>query len=187
LLPVIFLSFLPWIAFSIAAHTTSFPVATALGFGLALVANVPNLIRRRPKLLDVAGAAFFFTLGVLALVLPELDWLGQWSGALGNGAIALIILLSIVSGVPFTLQYAREQVPAAVWQTAAFYSTCLTISWVWFAAMLVMTLGSVLGHVWTDMPVWLHWVIPIVTFTAAIRFTKWFPEHRKQVPPPGEA
>jgi hypothetical protein len=183
-LAVIFLSFVPWIAFSIAAHTTSLPVAAALGLGLALAANVPNLVRRRPKLLDLAGAGFFLVLTVVGLVFPELDWLGQWSGALGNGAIALIILFSIVVGVPFTIQYAREQAPAEVWQTPRFYATCVAISWVWFAAMLLTTLGSLLGHIWADMPGWLHWVIPIGAFTAAIRFTKWYPERRQEAGQP---
>jgi len=174
---VIFLSFVPWIAFSIAAHTTSLPVAALIGLGLALIANVPNLIRRRPKLLDLAGVGFFVILAVVSFVFPELDWLGQWSGALGNGAIALIILFSMAIGVPFTIQYAREQAPAEVWQTPQFYATCLAISW--FAAMLVVTLGSLLGHWWTAMPLWLHWVIPIGAFTAAVRFTRWYPQHRK--------
>lgn len=180
------LSFAPWIAFSIAAHSTSLANAAFIAFGLALAANVPNLRRGRPKVLDVAGVAFFLVLAVAGLIDHDLEWPKRWAGVLGNGAIALIILFSIVIGVPFTLQYAREQAPPEVWQTPRFYAVCLLISWVWFAAMLVMTLGAALGHVWPEMPVWLHWAIPIAAFTAAIRFSKWYPEHVRRLAHPEE-
>jgi len=37
-----------------------------------------------------------------------------------------------------------------------------------------------LGHVWADMSVWLHWVIPIAAFTAAMRFTSLYPQRVRQ-------
>lgn len=177
---MILLSFIPWIVFAALVHQAPLWVAALAGLGLSLLAVLPEVLARRPKLLGVGAVGFFLALSGAALVWPGLEQEKAWAPALGNAFLAALILVSVLAGTPFALQYAREKAPREVWDAPAFRATCLVISWVWFAAVSAMTAGSLLARFWPEMPTWLHWTIPITAGTAAALFTRWYPEHRRQ-------
>jgi hypothetical protein len=174
---MIFLSFVPWIVFGALVHQAPLWVAALAGLGLSLLAALPEVLARRPKLLGVGAVGFFLALSAAVLVWPGLEQEKAWAPALGNAGLAALILISVLAGAPFALQYARDKAPREVWDTPAFRATCLAISWVWFAAVSVMMAGSLLGRFWGAMPVWLHWAIPITACAAAVHFTHWYPDH----------
>jgi hypothetical protein len=177
---MILLSFVPWIVFGALVHQAPLWVAALAGLGLSLLAVLPEVLARRPKLLGVGAVGFFLALTAAALAWPGLEQDKAWAPALGNAALAALILVSVLGGTPFALQYAREKAPREVWDAPAFRATCLSISWVWFAAVSVMAASSLLARFWAEMPTWLHWAIPITAGSAAALFTRWYPDHVRQ-------
>ena len=171
------LPFMPWIIFSILVQYVSLWAASLLSLALLLLINRRNLVGRRLKLLDSAGIAFFLGM-VLASLLPgDGSRISHWAAVLGNVTFTGVILASILVGKPFVLQYACERAGPEARSSQRFRQTCLLLSWAWFAAMAVVTAGGVAGRLWPAMPIWLHWGIPMTTFTAAVAFTNWYPAH----------
>jgi len=133
-----------------------------------------------PKLLDIAGIAFFGVLIVVGIVASgdTLDWLERYAGELSNVAIFVIALLSVLVRRPFTLQYARETVPRDQWEAPLFLHINYVITWVWVAAFAVMAASGLVADGPLNDPgnVWLGWVIPIGAIVLAVRFTDWYPD-----------
>ncbi len=90
----------------------------------------------------------------------------------------MIAFGSMAVGMPFTLQYAREQVDPTLWQTRAFVRTNYVIMAVWGLAFLVAALAGGYGDLVLRNPnnIWTGWIIQILAIVAALRFTGWYPE-----------
>src|SRR5262249_33706881 len=98
---------------------------------------------RQPKIL-IAGAA------VLVAGLGRHQSLGEpeWSDfsirlAVDVGMLA-IALVSIALRLPFTLQYAREQVDAETVAEPEFLRVNYILSWAWVAAMVLMLIADIM-------------------------------------------
>ena len=110
--------FVPWIVYWILVGNAPFLAAVLAGLGLAVVINVGSLVRRQPPMVLEAGTAVVFAIFVImALTLPD-DFLERWLQALSNAALFAIVLISILVGKPFTLQYARKSTPREQWDEA---------------------------------------------------------------------
>lgn len=136
------------------------------------------------KLLDVATVVFFAALTIAAIVTSRHDVteLDKYSQAISSGALGIIALGSIVFGHPFTVDYAREQVPPQAWHTAAFKRVNLVLTSVWTAVFLVCgALGLIAETVGPKgLRDWLNWYIPIVLIFLGFRFTRWYPQQVRQ-------
>ena len=62
-----------------------------------------------------------------------------------NGGLFAIALFSILVRNPFTLQYAREQVPREFWETPRFIWTNYIITGAWAIAFAVMAAADALN------------------------------------------
>ena len=142
---------------------------------------------RRPKLLDWATAGWFAVLGLLASTAATRT-LDSYAAGLSNVALALIILLTIVIGRPFTEEYAREDVPREQWDSPVFKSITRTIAWAWFAALAVGAVSSLVptDHDTTAEAI-TQWAVPIGAVVAAIKFTAWWPDEYDRRHPTLEA
>jgi hypothetical protein len=131
------------------------------------------------KLLDVATVVFFAALTIAAIVTSRHDVseLDKYSQAISSGALGIIALGSIVFGHPFTVDYAREQVPPQAWHTAVFKRINLVLTSVWTVVFLVCAaLGLIAQTVGPKgLRDWLNWYIPIVLIFLGFRFTRWYP------------
>ena len=81
--------------------------------------------------------------------------------------------------VPFTEQYAREQVPPAYWHSPVFRVLNRRISAAFGLAVLVMAASHLLsgwlesrGDLTTIRNLALNWAVPIAVILAAIRYTE---------------
>ncbi len=59
-----------------------------------------------------------------------------------DGGLLLIILLSMLVRRPFTLQYAREQVPVSVQSSPTFIKTNYILTAVWSLAMAILVVAD---------------------------------------------
>jgi len=76
---------------------------------------------------------------------------------------------------PFTLQYAREQVPQEHWNTPAFLKTNDVISSVWALAFVVLVAADLVMLYMPDVPVRAGIVATILALIGAMKFTAWYP------------
>ena len=170
------LSFAPWIVFWILVSNDSFVESAWLGFAIAFLLNIKSIVQRTAKILNLGSTIYFFLLAVAA-TLVHVSYLERYAYMTGNLALTLIVLISILIGKPFTLQYAREQVEKELWDNPGFYRTNLVISWGWFIAFVGMTVSSALLGMFEEKETLLNWIIPNLFMVAAIKFTDWYPKH----------
>ncbi|MFE3887701.1 hypothetical protein ACFXPQ_33150 [Streptomyces lydicus] len=104
--------------------------------------------------------------------------LENYSGEVSNIALLVIALGSMALRAPFTLPYAREQVPREFWNKPGFLRTNYYITGVWGAAIGVAAIAGAFGdlvlhnshHLWTG------WIIQIAAIIVALQFTRWYPD-----------
>jgi hypothetical protein len=184
-----FLSFLPWVAFSVLAtrHGAHGAVAACLvATGLSIwfaVKDSRGSQSGRIKLIDATGIATFGIMTVVAAL--GSTTMQNHVIDFGRGGATFVlgaVMLGSVLFVPFTEQYARESVPQEYWQSPVFRSVNRRISAAWGAAVLMMAAGHLLAGAIDPAsapksgarPIDLlcNWVIPVLLVLWAINYTK---------------
>ncbi len=186
----LFVSLVPWVLFTIIAGHAGVDfvgwaaaAAAAATFFIAVRSRRDRTVDGRPsslKLIDVAGVVTFAALTVLAF--SGSHDLREHIVDYGRGVCALVlavIMLGSLLVVPFTEQYAREQVPQAYWHSPVFRVLNWHVSAAFGLAVLVMAASHFLsgwlesrGDLTTIRNVVLNWAVPIVVLLAAIRYTE---------------
>ncbi|HUR04524.1 MAG TPA: hypothetical protein VM347_18410 [Nonomuraea sp.] len=172
----------PWIIFSVLVGPGRFELSVLLALAVSILLIVANRVVRRGasmKLLEVADVVFFAALTAVGLVASAgtRRWLETYAGEVSNIALVLIAFGSMAVRMPFTLQYAREQVDRAYWHSPHFLRTNYVITGVWGLAFLVAAVTGGYGDLVLRDPdnLWTGWIIQIAAIIAAVRFTAWYP------------
>ena len=173
----ILLAFAPFIAFAlidrIVGPTEGLVAGTLVS--LALLARDVLAPERTPKILEIGTAILFGGLAAYALIATP-SWSVIGVRLCVDAGLLMIVVLSLALGRPFTLQYAREQVPRAYWDSPQFVRTNVVISSVWalaFAAMVLAELALL------TVPTLSHRVgiaVIVAALVGAWKFTAWYPE-----------
>ena len=184
-----FISLIPWVLFTIIAGRAGADfvgwaalVAGVLTLGIAVKGvsdHTADGSRSRLKVIDAAGIVTFAVMTVLAFTGSHdvrehiVDY--------GRGACALVLAMVMLGSllvVPFTEQYAREQVPRAYWHSPVFKSLNRHISAAFGIAVLVMAAGHFVsgwlesrGDLTSILNLILNWAIPILVILRAIKYT----------------
>ncbi|MEU8778318.1 hypothetical protein [Streptomyces sp. NPDC048606] len=173
----------PWIVFSLLVGPGRFEIAVGLALAAAVALVVLGRVVHRGsswKLLEVADVVFFAAMTVVGILASAgtLRWLETYAGEVANITLTLIAFGSIAVGMPFTLQYAREQVDPSLWHEPGFLRANRVITAVWGLAFLVAALAGAFGDLVLRNPnnIWTGWIIQILAIVAALRFTVWYPE-----------
>jgi intracellular septation protein A len=178
----ILVGFAPFIAFFVMTRIGS----AASGLWLAAILALAVALHDRwrgvsVKIIEIGAVLLFGGLALLT-ALAGIEWSVAAARAAVDGGLALIVAVSLLIGRPFTLQYARERVPEALWTSPIFLSVNRRITLVWGAAFVVMTLADLAAIYVPAIPIWVDVVATLVALVAAIRFTSWYPEQvRRQV------
>lgn len=173
----IVVSFVPWFFYWVFLSCGMLHAAAFSGLVAALALNVKDLRAGRGKILPIGTLIFFFVLSILTLCV-HLRLLWAWVPLAGPATLALITLVSILIGKPFTLQYARESVAREYWESKPFILANYRITWAWFTAFLVMSVPDILDHLGRPTPVWFKWLFSLGCCFGAVQFTVWY---RKKV------
>ncbi|MFE1174858.1 hypothetical protein [Streptomyces sp. NPDC058773] len=179
--PVIGMS--PWIAMSVLVGPGRFELAVGIALALAVALVIIGRIRRPGssfKILEVADVVFFAAMAIIGIFASAGThrWLEDYSGEVANIALMTIALGSMACRVPFTLQYAREQVPREMWSDPRFLRTNYYITAAWGAAFAVAAIAGAFGDLvlHNSNNVWTGWIIQIAAIIAALQFTQWYPD-----------
>lgn len=170
----------PWIVYSIVEGKGRLELSAAVALGIALIVLIINWLRGySPKMLEFADVVYF---GALAIVVAfasagTLSWLELWGGEVANIALVVIALGSILVRQPFTLQYAKEDVPEEIWGTPEFLRVNYLISWVWVVAFGIEAASGLFGDAVLDNSnnIWTGWIIQTLPMIMAAQFTIWYP------------
>jgi hypothetical protein len=172
-------SFLPWIVYYalITFADWKWGALAALVVALVLIATQVRAGRGADAvIIEIGSSVFFAVLTVIAFADPH-SGLHSYSGALANGTLALISLVSLAVRRPFTLGIAKQTTPREYWDLPAFVrvNTVITSAWtVSFAvAAVVLVLVAAVAHGDVAATV----VVQIAALVIPIVFTRRYVSH----------
>ena len=178
--------FVPWIVYWILVGNAPFLTAVLVGLGLAVVINIVTLLRHQPLMVLEAGTAVVFGVFVIMALTLSDDFLERWLQPLGNAGLFAIVLVSILIGKPFTLQYARKSTPPELWDEPGFVFICRQLAWLWAGTIAFMTIVSLIPPIVDGdatvrdaddtLSVVCYWVLPFVALGLAMLFTSKYPD-----------
>ena len=173
------LAFAPFLVFAVAHRFFGSEISLATGAAVALSVLLWDVIvKHAAKILDVGTTVLFSGLALYAFVAHP-AWPVIAVRLCVDSGLLLIVLVSILAGKPFTLQYAREQVAPEFWNSPVFRRTNFVISWAWAAAFAVMVVTELALLYLPNLPQRAGMAVIIVALIAAVKFTGWYPEHLK--------
>ena len=172
----VILGFAPFIAFALLTRVTG--VAASLWAAAAIAAARAArhyFAGRSLKILEI-GSAVLFGLAALSVSLTQSAWSLPIVRAIVDAGLLAIVLLSIAVRQPFTLQYAREQVPPEVQASPLFFKVNVAISAVWGLAFTVSLIADLAMEYAPGAPLWLDIAAIVAALVGAVRFTQWYPK-----------
>ncbi len=131
-----------------------------------------------PKIIEIGTMLLFGWLTLYALLGGAFPSVIAVRLAVDAGLLA-IVLASMAVRRPFTLQYAREQVPPDLWERPEFIRTNYVITAAWALAFLVMVAAELALLTMPAMPRRVGVIAIILALVGAIKFTGWYPERAK--------
>ncbi len=155
---------------------TSGLIAAAAVAAILVVRDV--LSHKAFKILDIGTLVLFGGLAIYAHTVHP-DWSVIAVRLRVDLGLLLIVLASIALRKPFTLQYAREQVPQELWNVPEFIRANYVITGAWAVAFAVMVAAEACLVYLPGMPRRLGILVTILAIVAAVKFTSWYPERGK--------
>ncbi len=172
----ILLGLAPFIAFFVLARS----IGAAAGLWAAAAVAGALLLRARlrgqteVKVLEAGATVLFVGLAIVASFVRP-GWSVFEVRVFVDLGLVAITLGSILIGRPFTLQYAREQVPPERWTHPLFLAANRRISAVWTFAFVVETVCSALVAWAPGVPATLPLFANGLALLAAVIFTAEYP------------
>ncbi|MGA7463367.1 MAG: hypothetical protein WBW69_24235 [Candidatus Korobacteraceae bacterium] len=160
-----------WVVYGFLAGMRHWPAAVAFGLAAAICLVLLEAGRHIAiKLLDWTIVAYF-GIAAIATFLVRSAGFAVYSPIVIWMLYAVVTWVSIFSGTPFSLQYARESAPPEHWQSPEFLRVNYIISIVWGVGFLI-NLGLVtIALAPRYNSIWLAVAAPLVIMGAASAFT----------------
>ncbi len=174
------IGFLPWILFLFLPTDGWEPLrqAVVICLGAALVFGWTAL--RKGFILQWATVGFFLFCAIAFYGLSWV-WLAELMGIIANGFLAGVIWLTVLVGNPFTLQYAREELPRERWHEAGVIRTCQVIAIFWGALLLVPTAFSVFRALYpTALPAYFYFYLSLLCMAIGTGYTTLYKRKKRE-------
>lgn len=177
----ILLAFAPFIAFALVDRL----IGATEGLVAGAVVSAALLLRdalapgRRPKILEIGTLVLFGCLALYAIAAGP-SWSVIQVRLCVDAGLLLIVLVSMLVGRPFTLQYARDQVAPEFWGSPEFVRINYVITAVWALAFAVMVIAELALLYEPDLPPRVGIIAIVLALVGAIKFTGWYPERARK-------
>jgi hypothetical protein len=174
----VLIGFIPFAAFAILDHSLGTTLALVLAAALAALAAIRDRLRHRtPKLLDLGACVMFGLLAVVSLVTSSGAGVLAVQARVDAGLLT-IVLISLAVKRPFTIDYAKERVPASVWTKPQFVQVNNQITLAWAGAFAAKLVGG-LAVLYVACPLWLGLAVGVVGMACALYGTVAIPRHAR--------
>lgn len=172
------LAFAPFFAFVVVERLIGVPAGLAAGAAVSALLLMRDALSstRRVKVLEIGTFVLFGGLTLFAWMPGAAQWSIAAVRLRVDAGLLLIVLVSMLIKRPFTLQYAREQVPAELWNSPAFVQTNYAITGAWAAAFAVMVIADLALTYLPDVPRQLSIIATVAAIVGAVKFTGWYPQ-----------
>ncbi|TAL61201.1 MAG: hypothetical protein EPN84_08330 [Legionella sp.] len=173
----VIIGFLPWIIYSLLVSVL--PGQHVLAVLVALCLTVISDELKKGFIL-AWGTFCFFLFMLFGTYFFSEAWLEYYANVIANGALAVITWFSLAINKPFTLQYAKEQVPPEFWNSPLFLKVNQIITAVWglcFTLCVVTNFAQLRANLVMDG---VYESLTYAFIIAAVLFTKVFPDWYKQ-------
>ncbi len=170
----ILLGFTPFILFSLLTGL-SVSLALWVAFAAAFAIGIRDFLHTKMlRLLDVVCLALFALLAIYTgFIQPSLPV--QAVRMIADVGLLLLALISIAMRNPFTAQYARDDAPEEMWNTAAFVRANYILAVVWSFAFAVMATADAYATFNKKFPLSLDVAAGLGMLALAIVFTVRYP------------
>jgi hypothetical protein len=177
----ILLAFAPFLVFALVDRVVGSVEGLVAGAIVALGLLVRDWMTpgRTPKILEIGTALLFGGLALYAL-LGKPTWSVIAVRLCVDSGLFAIVLVSMIVRRPFTLQYARESVPEALWSTPEFLRTNYVITAAWALAFAVMVAAEFCLLYVPDFPHRAGIIAIVAALIAAVKFTGWYPARARR-------
>jgi hypothetical protein len=174
------LGFAPWMALSLIQGPGRLALAAIVALAMSLLFVLLDWLRGNSvKVLAMVGVlSFAVFLAVSSSVSkPSQHWLETWFGEIANIIIVLIVATSMIERVPFTIQYAQEEVDRDHWQDEHFIRLNYQLTAAWALAFLFAAIAGFIGDavLQNNSNLWTGWILQIGAYLVAAEFSSWYP------------
>jgi hypothetical protein len=174
------LGFAPYIALFLFMQVGSIDAGLWAALVVAMLIAGRNWTRSGSLKVLEAGTVLLFAALVVFTAVQHWKWTVMAVRLPVDAGLLAIVLVSLVIGRPFTLQYARERVAEQYWHTPLFLAINRRISSVWAGAFTVLVVAHAAVIFGPQVPWWLDIVVTIFALAAALTFTAWYPEYARK-------
>ena len=175
----ILLAFAPFIVFVILERFVGYTTGLFAAAGTsALLAVKDRIVGGRLKVLELGSLLLFSGLAVYAAI-HQPTWSILFVRLLVDAGLLLVVLASLALRQPFTLPYAKEQVPAEFWTNPDFIRTNYTITGVWALAFALLVATEAATLYVPSMPQKMGVWVAILVLYGAFRFTVDYPKRQR--------
>jgi hypothetical protein len=173
------LAFAPFITFAVLNHfaTPTAALAVAALTSLVLIGR-EVMLGHSAKILEVGSCILFSALAVYAFM-SNANWPVVGVKLAVDTGLLLIVLISLIAGRPFTIQYARENVPRELWTSPQFLRTNQVITLVWVAAFFAIVIADLILLYVPDVPHKVSILLTIGALYGAFKFTMAYPDRAR--------
>jgi hypothetical protein len=160
---VSYLGFAAWLVYGLLGTQAYWRTAAWAGLVIMLAIVAYEILARRFKIIDCTSLGFFL------LVIVELATIGEgyfirYQTIFGWGLFAVAAWVTMIVGVPFRLQYAREKTPRVLWKEPSFQRMNFRVSVAW---AVIFTLDTILAAIALGVG---HRLLLVVILPAASMF-----------------
>lgn len=172
------LGFAPWLAFLFIAHGSL--IRLDIGLGAALALTVLTGVLGLSRGIIFWCSMVFFAAASVAVIGFHSMWTVGNMGILASGTLAACTWLGILLRRPFTLAYAKAQVPPEHWSDPLFLRINYILSAAWGAVFTANALLAAISKYGPPLGEWMHQSVSYGLLIGASLFTSWYPEHAKR-------
>jgi carotenoid cleavage dioxygenase len=173
------LGFMPWILFLFFSGQTFTSLERSILIGL-LASLIFGFRELRGGFLLQWGTLIFFLL--CAVTVNGLKWtfVAQSMGIISNGFLALLIWWTLMIGKPFTLQYARAELPKEQWNDPALIQSCRFLAVVWAFLLTFLSLVAAFKSFKPGLyPDGIYFGITIAMIAGGVVFTTVYKKYKR--------
>ena len=176
----ILLAFAPFIAFAVLDRLLGSTAGLFAGtvVSAALIARDQLTPGRSPKVLEIGTVILFAGLLAYTLLFSP-AWSVFGVRLCVDAGLLAVVLVSMLIGRPFTLQYARETVDRSLWETPLFVRTNYVITGAWALAFAIMVAADLAVVYVPGVHPRAGVVLTVLALVGAVKFTSWYPDRAR--------